>query len=242
VALSRGALSRGALSDAVGFVRSAGGVPPPLAAHPRGQFWDPTFPPARMVRVFARLTRLGTRRASDLHQDTLGQGCLRSKPAPDSDPGRRFVRSLAGVSGRDPDRFRGRGGGVAAWRWGGGAAAGWRRGGVAARWGGDAAALRSAFGAWKRWGAAARPRMGRFPGALGDSYVLSSAWSVRTAPVPRPDPRALAFSPRTLRKSGVKPRRPTLRGFLIFKARWQSGHAAACKAVYAGSIPTLASI
>ena len=24
-------------------------------------------------------------------------------------------------------------------------------------------------------------------------------------------------------------------------ARWQSGHAAACKAVYAGSIPTLAS-
>ena len=26
------------------------------------------------------------------------------------------------------------------------------------------------------------------------------------------------------------------------KARWQSGHAAACKAVYAGSIPTLASI
>jgi hypothetical protein len=25
-------------------------------------------------------------------------------------------------------------------------------------------------------------------------------------------------------------------------ARWQSGHAAACKAVYAGSIPTLASI
>ena len=25
------------------------------------------------------------------------------------------------------------------------------------------------------------------------------------------------------------------------KARWQSGHAAACKAVYAGSIPTLAS-
>ena len=32
------------------------------------------------------------------------------------------------------------------------------------------------------------------------------------------------------------------RGFLICKARWQSGHAAACKAVYAGSIPTLASI
>src|SRR5262249_10490573 len=31
------------------------------------------------------------------------------------------------------------------------------------------------------------------------------------------------------------------RGFLICKARWQSGHAAACKAVYAGSIPTLAS-
>ena len=26
------------------------------------------------------------------------------------------------------------------------------------------------------------------------------------------------------------------------KAGWQSGHAAACKAVYAGSIPTLASI
>jgi hypothetical protein len=32
------------------------------------------------------------------------------------------------------------------------------------------------------------------------------------------------------------------RGFLICKARWQSGHAAACKAVYAGSIPTLASM
>ena len=27
----------------------------------------------------------------------------------------------------------------------------------------------------------------------------------------------------------------------LLKARWQSGHAAACKAVYAGSIPTLAS-
>jgi hypothetical protein len=30
-------------------------------------------------------------------------------------------------------------------------------------------------------------------------------------------------------------------GFLSSMARWQSGHAAACKAVYAGSIPTLAS-
>jgi hypothetical protein len=29
---------------------------------------------------------------------------------------------------------------------------------------------------------------------------------------------------------------------LFPEARWQSGHAAACKAVYAGSIPTLASI
>jgi hypothetical protein len=29
--------------------------------------------------------------------------------------------------------------------------------------------------------------------------------------------------------------------FPDLKARWQSGHAAACKAVYAGSIPTLAS-
>jgi hypothetical protein len=28
---------------------------------------------------------------------------------------------------------------------------------------------------------------------------------------------------------------------LFPEARWQSGHAAACKAVYAGSIPTLAS-
>ena len=28
--------------------------------------------------------------------------------------------------------------------------------------------------------------------------------------------------------------------YLTFLARWQSGHAAACKAVYAGSIPTLA--
>ena len=39
-----------------------------------------------------------------------------------------------------------------------------------------------------------------------------------------------------------KPRRSARRGFLICKARWQSGHAAACKAVYAGSIPTLASM
>ena len=30
-------------------------------------------------------------------------------------------------------------------------------------------------------------------------------------------------------------------GILSLEARWQSGHAAACKAVYAGSIPTLAS-
>jgi hypothetical protein len=28
----------------------------------------------------------------------------------------------------------------------------------------------------------------------------------------------------------------------LYWAKWQSGHAAACKAVYAGSIPTLASI
>ena len=28
----------------------------------------------------------------------------------------------------------------------------------------------------------------------------------------------------------------------VTKARWQSGYAAACKAVYAGSIPTRASI
>jgi hypothetical protein len=28
---------------------------------------------------------------------------------------------------------------------------------------------------------------------------------------------------------------------MFSEARWQSGHAAACKAVYAGSIPTLAS-
>jgi hypothetical protein len=37
-----------------------------------------------------------------------------------------------------------------------------------------------------------------------------------------------------------KPRRSAHQGFLVSKARWQSGHAAACKAVYAGSIPTLA--
>ena len=34
---------------------------------------------------------------------------------------------------------------------------------------------------------------------------------------------------------------PGAPGVTCFKARWQSGHAAACKAVYAGSIPTLAS-
>ena len=32
-----------------------------------------------------------------------------------------------------------------------------------------------------------------------------------------------------------------MQALLKHVARWQSGHAAACKAVYAGSIPTLAS-
>ena len=34
----------------------------------------------------------------------------------------------------------------------------------------------------------------------------------------------------------------TMEGSRKRMARWQSGHAAACKAAYAGSIPTLASI
>ena len=38
-------------------------------------------------------------------------------------------------------------------------------------------------------------------------------------------------------------RTPASPGFAVLDAwaKWQSGHAAACKAVYAGSIPTLAS-
>jgi hypothetical protein len=57
----------------------------------------------------------------------------------------------------------------------------------------------------------------------------------RAAPAPRV---RVAFQLPILDR---KPRRSARRGFLICKARWQSGHAAACKAVYAGSIPTLAS-
>jgi hypothetical protein len=59
--------------------------------------------------------------------------------------------------------------------------------------------------------------------------------SARAAPAPRV---RVAFQLLILDR---KPRRSARRGFLICKARWQSGHAAACKAVYAGSIPTLAS-
>jgi hypothetical protein len=55
------------------------------------------------------------------------------------------------------------------------------------------------------------------------------------------DDRDGAFGARPHPRSRLKPRRTAHRGFLICKARWQSGHAAACKAVYAGSIPTLAS-
>ena len=50
---------------------------------------------------------------------------------------------------------------------------------------------------------------------------------------------------RRIDKVGPEMQRPFVvnsSGFLHIRwARWQSGHAAACKAVYAGSIPTLAS-
>jgi hypothetical protein len=57
-------------------------------------------------------------------------------------------------------------------------------------------------------------------------------------------PRLLCCTIRPLQRLVRQPTEAPVaahRGFLICKARWQSGHAAACKAVYAGSIPTLAS-
>jgi hypothetical protein len=55
------------------------------------------------------------------------------------------------------------------------------------------------------------------------------------------DPALPRREPRVLWNSTEAPKAP-LRGFLILMAWWQNGHAAACKAVYAGSIPTHASI
>jgi hypothetical protein len=69
--------------------------------------------------------------------------------------------------------------------------------------------------------------------------VLSASWGNGGASA-----RARSSGPGSrlpLQTFDRKPRRTARRGFLISKARWQSGHAAACKAVYAGSIPTLAS-
>ena len=51
------------------------------------------------------------------------------------------------------------------------------------------------------------------------------------------DPALPRREPRVLWNSTEAPKAP-LRGFLILMAWWQNGHAAACKAVYAGSIPT----
>ena len=71
-------------------------------------------------------------------------------------------------------------------------------------------------------------------------FCIIARLGVLVAHLPAPASRA--------RSRDIRPRlRPEApadlrRGFLISKARWQSGHAAACKAVYAGSIPTLASI
>jgi hypothetical protein len=79
---------------------------------------------------------------------------------------------------------------------------------------------------------------------LGDVAIFlyyQSDGAFRSRP-PRPDPLRESRGSRlpAPKSSEMKPRGLALRGFLIFKARWQSGHAAACKAVYAGSIPTLA--
>jgi hypothetical protein len=58
----------------------------------------------------------------------------------------------------------------------------------------------------------------------------------------RPDPPWIrserAALAKCFRESAREAPRPHLRGFLILMAWWQNGHAAACKAVYAGSIPT----
>lgn len=69
-------------------------------------------------------------------------------------------------------------------------------------------------------------------------FSVSFALARLTALLPVPSASSLAASALRLRPEAPADLR---RGFLIYKARWQSGHAAACKAVYAGSIPTLAS-
>ena len=54
----------------------------------------------------------------------------------------------------------------------------------------------------------------------------------------KPRSAEVLFFPKRADKLRVRPR---MRGAPSHPARWQSGHAAACKAAYAGSIPTLAS-
>ena len=51
----------------------------------------------------------------------------------------------------------------------------------------------------------------------------------------------VASSSLVSRSTSRKPFTPLKRLVYSFKAEWQSGYAAACKAVYAGSIPTSAS-
>ena len=51
----------------------------------------------------------------------------------------------------------------------------------------------------------------------------------------------VASSSLVSRSTSCKPFTPLKRLVYSFKAEWQSGYAAACKAVYAGSIPTSAS-
>ena len=52
----------------------------------------------------------------------------------------------------------------------------------------------------------------------------------------------VASSSLVSRSTSRKPFTPLKRLVYSFKAEWQSGYAAACKAAYAGSIPTQASI
>jgi hypothetical protein len=80
-----------------------------------------------------------------------------------------------------------------------------------------------------------------WPGLCAHGLFCCSIRSLQRLVTRSRDDRDGAFGARPHPRSRLKPRRTAHRGFLICKARWQSGHAAACKAVYAGSIPTLAS-
>ena len=75
-------------------------------------------------------------------------------------------------------------------------------------------------------------------GVASSSLVSRSRFNSETS-----GNRGFVFLRMRLRQDGARPRHQEgSRESAIRMARWQSGHAAACKAVYAGSIPTLASI